>query len=321
MEMIDIVLATYNGQDFLGEQVSSIQQNSGYHKRVSRLIIVDDGSTDNSKEIIKALARQDSKIEFIENNSGQNGASNNFAFGLSKTSANYIMLCDQDDIWLPHKIERSLQRITSAEEQAGLQTPILVFSDKEIVDQDLNLICNSYFTLKNVTKDWHHKLEQLCQQNVISGCTMLFNRALLECALPIPKRAYMHDWWLALVAAKCGKIEFIDQALIQYRQHDSNTIGANKRSKLNLITRFFYHLTQFEKSIAAVIKQASAFALFEKDNNLLSNKTIKTLASLDKQPRHRRIVFFINKTITRSHFPGRVALLIVLLKMKQKKLG
>lgn len=314
--MIDIVLATYNGEKFLAEQIRSIQNNSGYDKFVSRLLVIDDGSTDATFSIVKELSLHDKKIVWLTNTSNRHGASNNFAFGLAQTLSPYIMLSDQDDVWLPEKIQLSIDKIKQLEKESG-SVPLLVFSDKEIVDEKLQTICSSYFKLRDIPKDWHVKPEQLCQQNVVSGCTMLFNRALLNKAMPIPENAYMHDWWLALVANKCGKLELIDKPLIKYRQHDNNTIGVNKRSKLSLITRFYQHLQQFEQSFLKIVEQAKAFDSFEQKNGLSKSLTIDALANMHNLSKSQRIALFINKTITRSHFFGKVALLIVLLKFNE----
>ncbi|GAW97800.1 MULTISPECIES: glycosyltransferase family 2 protein [Colwellia] len=312
--MIDIVLATYNGESFLAEQIHSIQNNSGYKKWVSRLLVVDDGSTDATCSIVKELSLHDEKITWIENTTNQHGPSNNFAFGLAQTQSQYIMLSDQDDVWLPEKIQMSIDRIKQLEIESG-SVPILVFSDKEVVDEQLKIICSSYFKLQNIAKNWHLTFEQLCQQNVVSGCTMLFNRVLLNKAMPIPEQAYMHDWWLALVASRCGKLELIDKPLIKYRQHNNNAIGLNQRSKLNSIIRFYHYLKQFEQSFLKIIEQAKAFEIFEQKNGLISNKTIKSLANVRDLSKRQKIALLINKTITRSHLLGKVALLIVLLKI------
>lgn len=312
--MIDIILATYNGEKFLAEQIRSIQGNNGYDKWVSRLLVIDDGSTDTTFSIVKALSLHDEKIVWLTNTSNKHGARNNFTFGLAQTLSSYIMLSDQDDVWLPEKIELSLEKIKQLEKEYG-SVPLLVFSDKEIVDEKLQPICSSYFTLKNIPKNWHVKFEQLCQQNVVSGCTVLFNRALLNKAMPIPEQAYMHDWWLALVTSKCGKLELIDKPLIKYRQHANNTIGVNKRSNLSLITRFYHHLTQFEQNFLQIIEQAKAFDSFEQKNGLSKSLIIGALADVHNLSKSQRITLFINKKLTRSHFFGKVALLIVLLKI------
>ncbi|WP_051143799.1 glycosyltransferase family 2 protein [Psychromonas hadalis] len=316
--MIDIVLATYNGEAFLAEQIESLQHSNGYDEWVNRIIVVDDGSTDATESIVKRFSLADKKISWVINDSGLHGASNNFTFGLSLTTAPYIMLCDQDDLWLPEKIQQSLDKIQTLEKQNG-SMPLLVFTDKQIVDEKLQTICPSYFKLKNIPKNWHVKFANLCQQNVASGCTMLCNRALVDKAMPIPQQAYMHDWWLALVAHRCGKLELIDKPLIKYRQHNNNSIGANYRSKLNLFTQFNKHLNQFENSFLQTVEQAKAFAQFEKNNKLPSSKIVTTLVNIQSLTKSQKIKEIINKRVQRSHFIGRIALLIVLLKMKQKK--
>jgi len=316
--VIDIVLATYNGERFLAEQIRSIQNNIGYEKLVSQLLVVDDGSTDETFSIVEALSQHDEKIKWLPNTSNKHGASNNFSFGLAQTKSPYIMLSDQDDIWLPEKIQLSIDRIKQLENDPAsdpILTPFLVFSDKEIVDEKLQSISPSYFKLKDIAKDWYIKLEQLCQQNVASGCTMIFNRALLNKAMPIPEQAYMHDWWLALVANKCGKLALIDKALIKYRQHDNNSIGVNHRSKLNSMMCFYQHIKQFESNFLQIVEQAKAFKAFEEKNGLSKNKTIGALANIHNLSKSQKVVLYINKTITRSHFLGKVALLIVLLKI------
>ena len=227
------------------------------------------------------------------------------------------MLSDQDDVWLCDKIETSIERIQQLEKQSG-NVPLLVFSDKEIVDNKLQLLCTSYFKLKKIPKNWHLTTGQLCQQNVVSGCTMLFNRQLLDKALPIPEQAYMHDWWLALVATSCGKLELIDRPLIKYRQHGANAIGANKRTLWHLIHAFKYHLEQFETSFLAVVAQSKAFKNFAEKEKILFDPVMMNLSKIESLGRHHRVKLFFNKSITRSSFLGRVALLIVLLKMKKE---
>jgi hypothetical protein len=133
--------------------------------------------------------------------------------------------------------------------------------------------------------------------------------------MPIPEQAYMHDWWLALVASKYGKLELIDKPLIKYRQHANNTIGVNKRSNLSLLTQFYHYLTQFEQNFLQIIEQAKAFDSFEQKNGLSNNLTIDALVNMHNLSKTQRIALFINKTLTRSHFFGKMALFIVLVKL------
>lgn len=314
--MIDIVLATYNGERFLAEQLKSIQANHGYNKLISRLIVVDDGSSDKTLDIVRSFQQSDIKIELIINDSGLHSAKNNFAFGLTKSTAEFIMLSDQDDIWFPEKLEYLWAKV---QKQKELSKPFLIFSDKHIVDEQLNVICDSYFKLKNIPKNWHESFSRLCQQNVVSGCTTLFNRALLDKALPIPQGAYMHDWWLALVAKGCGELVFIDKPLIKYRQHETNAIGAKSHSIFQLMSQFPVHYDHFKASFLAICEQASAYQEFEKTYKLHPNRTIYSLTTIKKQNLYHRIINFCHGRVTRSHFLGRVMLFVILLLIKVDK--
>ncbi|WED24150.1 glycosyltransferase family 2 protein [Vibrio sp. JC009] len=315
--MIDIILATYNGEKYVEQQLKSIQNNVDYDKLISRVIVVDDGSQDGTTDIVKVLAASDNKIVLEKNISGAHGACENFAFGISLSDANYIMLCDQDDIWLKDKISLSFSRMIEAEKR-NPDKPILVFSDKQIVDENLNLICDSYFQLKKIDKGWHHSFDRLLHQNVISGCTMLFNRKLSQIAQPIPSDCYMHDWWISLFASKFGQIEFIDKPLIQYRQHANNTIGARQKG-LTLVTNFFYHLDSFEGSFRKTAQQAK---LFKERVEMPGHKkqdqatdTLIALATVEQQSIVERLKYFNSNTITRSNAFGRFALFLTLIRL------
>jgi len=256
--MIDIVLATYNGEKHIAEQIMSIQQSVHYIELISRLIIIDDGSNDNTIAIVQSFANQDNKIEIHVNQSGKNGAKHNFCAGLNLSTAEYVMLCDQDDFWHPDKIQLSLLRIKQLEGIFHNQ-PLLVFTDKEIVDEQLNLIKDSDYLLSKLSKEWHKKTERLLQRNVVSGCTTIVNRNLLKIALPIPEQAFMHDWWLALVASYHGQVSLIDKPLMKYRQHENNAIGANQRTFVSMLLNAPSHLSTFKNNFNKAMKQAEYF--------------------------------------------------------------
>lgn len=229
----DIVLATYNGEKYLAQQIDSIRANSAYQDHISRFIICDDHSTDSTKAIVLQYQAIDERIEWHVNTTGKTGPNANFSYGLSLSNAPLVMLSDQDDVWHEEKIVRT----RSAIRLISTSTPALIFTDKRIVDEQLNLICQSYFELKKIPKSWHNSLANLMQQNVASGCTCIINRALMDVAMPIPDQAYMHDWWLAIVAKRFGHLELIDAPLIDYRQHGGNSIGAKPRSTFDLIRK------------------------------------------------------------------------------------
>ena len=288
--MIDIVLASYNGEKYIKEQIRSIQANHGYKKLVANLFIVDDASTDNSLKIVNELAKSDPKIS-ITQQPRTVGVINNFSYGMSQTVSQYIMLSDQDDIWLPHKIQGSLTVMQQTEkEQQGTQQPCVVFTDKIIVDEALDTLCGSYFQLKNISRQWHHRFSNLLQQNVVSGCTMMFNRALLDMALPLPSNIYMHDWYLTLIASKYGRVRLMHQPSILYRQHETNTIGASCTSKKNYILEFCKHYHRFSDSFHKVVKQCQTF-----EHQFGQDETTKVISNCFKFTRFSAIAAFLKR--------------------------
>lgn len=314
--VIDIVLACYNGEQYISEQIRSIQNSYGYADLVHRFIICDDGSIDDTISVVKSLLKTDQKLELHYNKSGVSGASANFSYALSLTTSDYIVLADQDDIWHPQKLRKQHSLMV-------LQQPCLVFSDKQIVNDQLEQLCSSYFELKNISKDWHHDITNLAQQNVVSGCVSMVNRALLDLSMPISKDAYMHDWWLALHAKAFGHLRFIDESLIQYRQHSNNTIGAKKRSFTTLLTQLPKEFNLFERSVKQVIQQSQAFYSqleIQASKGVAHSLTdgqyekLNIIATIFEKPKRQRLIHWLKRDVTRSTIAARLALLIVLLK-------
>ncbi|WP_143698120.1 glycosyltransferase family 2 protein [Vibrio sp. qd031] len=306
-------MATYNGELFLEQQIQTIQCNHGYKDCVQRLIVVDDGSTDQTLSILRRLATVDDKIEVHHNGSGINGPMHNFAYGLSLSSAEWVALCDQDDVWFSHKLE-TLLKVAELESDSSLAVPIAIFSDKQIVDDELNVICESYYKLKQIPKQWHINVTNLAMQNVASGCTMLVNRSLLNIALPIPINAYMHDWWLALLAKQFGKLVLVDEALIQYRQHSANTIGATRVRLLSHFLSFKHYYQQFEKSFLATSAQAKELVKLAKNTKTSCHQNIKWLAKYPTLSLKVRVALVHKGIITRSSVKAKLALYIMALK-------
>lgn len=303
--MIDIVLASFNGERFIEQQIRSIQLNDDYDVLINRFIIIDDGSTDKTLTIIEEFIKEDNKIELHHNSSDKHGVKGNFCAGLALTSNEYVMLSDQDDIWFCDKIRRSFDRIKELE-VSGKGFPLIVFSDKQIVDDELTLLKNSDYEISKLSKDWHKDTQQLLQRNVASGCTMIMNRALLDIALPIPSQAFMHDWWLVLMASHYGVVELIDRPLMQYRQHNNNVIGAKQRDTLCLLRNVRRNFKLLELNFIKAIKQARHF---EK-----STQQRFIFATLFDMPRIQRLRLLLLNDITQSRFIRKMLLILVLLK-------
>ncbi|MFQ1652084.1 glycosyltransferase family 2 protein [Aeromonas veronii] len=251
--MIDIVIATYNPSVYLLEQIDSILSQEAINK-VARIIIVDDSSVDT--KYLKLAIKKDSRIELYKNTSGKCGAKNNFSYGLSLTSSDFVMTCDQDDVWLPNKVGLSLNTIRELDESY----PCLVSTDVIVADSKLSVIHESFLNYKGVKLPQDAQPNKILYRNIFPGCSMIFNRKLLDIALPIPEEAIMHDWWLISVASLIGQTSYCLQPTMLYRQHDSNCIGAKQSSLLSAFKArsIMDNLSLLEKHYINVKKQNSA---------------------------------------------------------------
>ncbi len=219
---VDILLATYNGGRFLSEQLRSLEQQT---VDSWRLLVRDDGSTDGTRAILAEFqARHSSAVTWIDDGGGRLGPAGNYGRLLENSTADYVLLCDQDDIWLPDKIEQLLA-LALAHERPGV--PLLVHSDLEVTDGESRLLAPSFWRYQYINPA-HGTWPRLAVQNVVTGCACLFNAALRRAALPIPAEAIMHDWWLALVAAAAGEIHWTATPTVRYRQHAANDTGAKR---------------------------------------------------------------------------------------------
>lgn len=227
MKLITILLATYNGEKYLEDQLQSLL-NQTYSDW--QLVIRDDNSSDNTPAILERYQREHpDKITIIPNNGINLGSVLNFNALLTfAQDAEYIMLCDQDDKWMPDKIEDTLTAMLQLEAQHSSAQPLMIFTDFLYVDEQLQMIPSK--------KDFHIaqlfpvRFAHLLAQNHIYGCTMMINKALTRMVLPIPKEAENHDHWIALVASVFGSIQYVNKQTILYRQHNRNISGSHDNS-------------------------------------------------------------------------------------------
>ena len=254
MSDIDILLPAFNGDDFIGTQIESIQKQ-GYADW--RLLIRDDGSTDETVAIIKDYALKDKRIFLVEAGKESLGVIKNITCLLEQSSAQYVMLCDQDDVWLPDKIEKSLDLMLRMEKDAP-GFPLLVHGDLKVVDRSLKKIALSFWWFQHLDPANSGRINKLLVQNVATGCTMLMNRRLVELSLPIPESVLMHDWWIALVACALGKIGYILEPAVLYRQHGSNKIGGRGYGTHRILERLCSQ-EQVRSDFLGTIYQAQDF--------------------------------------------------------------
>lgn len=225
-ERIVILLGTYNGARFVGEQIRSIQDQT-----VSSwtLLVRDDGSQDGTLDVIADFSGRDARIRCVGDRHGNLGIVGNFGELMRiahAEGAEYIFFSDQDDVWVSNKIADQLTHLKGMESRHGKKTPILAYSDLEVVSEQLERIHPSFMDYQGLTHESRDPLRVLLTQNFVTGCATAINRPLLELAAPLPADVIMHDWWLALCAAACGRIEYLPHTLVRYRQHGANQIGA-----------------------------------------------------------------------------------------------
>jgi glycosyltransferase involved in cell wall biosynthesis len=222
---VDIVCAVYNGEQYLAELIASLEaQTHGDW----RLWVRDDGSIDATPRIMAAVAARDTRIHIVDGAGESLGAGRSFGTlieGLPPDAA-YIMCADQDDVWLPRKIERSLDALRAAEAEFGVRTPIIAHCDLTVVNEKLAVIDRSFWSFSAV-KPEPVALRRFVVRNPVTGAACIFNRALRELAEPLPPEAIFHDWWLALIAATFGRVVPIPEPMILYRQHSANAVGAH----------------------------------------------------------------------------------------------
>lgn len=235
---VDILLAACNGEKFLKQQIDSIL-NQTYPN--IRLIIRDDASSDATPTIIQSyIEKYPQRIIFIQENERQ-GVKCNFSKLMEYSTAPYIMFSDQDDVWMPQKVQVTLDQMENLEHKHGFH-PYLVHSDLVVVDKDLKILNPSFWRYANLNPHQAVTINRLLNQNVVTGCTVMINHLLLEIARPIPEEAFMHDWWMALAAAAFGKISFIQEPTMYYRQHGSNALGAQKFGSIKNLKANFQKL-------------------------------------------------------------------------------
>lgn len=230
--MIDILLSTYNGERFLSEQIDSIldQTIKDWH-----LYIRDDGSKDTTVSIIAEYVKNyPSKITWINESEIVNcGCIKSFEALLASSKSDYFMFCDQDDVWLPNKIETTFNTILEAEKNnSGI--PIFVHTDVKVVDVNLNVKEESFLKLLRfphsiISTNKHYAM----LFNYITGCTVMGNAKAREVALPFPNFIDMHDSWIARkTILEGGKVVTLFKATMLYRQHGNNVLGAGNKMSI-----------------------------------------------------------------------------------------
>lgn len=230
MIQVAILLATYNGEKYIEEQLDSIRNQSF---KDFKCYIHDDGSKDRTVEICKKVCLKDDRFIILDYPS-TGGAKYNFLSLMKKVDADYYFFSDQDDYWLPDKI---MKMVNGAKEAKKKSDALLVFSDLKVVNEKLEVLSESFYKLTHVQTN-RINFKNALVKGYIPGCAMMINKVMLNKANQYQNldTIKMHDWWIVILAYLIeADIIFVNQALVYYRQHSDNTIGAKKLTTMDRI--------------------------------------------------------------------------------------
>lgn len=296
MKEIAVILATYNGEMYIKQQLDSLIGQT-YQNFVC--YIHDDGSTDNTLEICTNYAnRFPDKIKILHYGKC-GGAKENFFSMIPYVKESYLMFCDQDDFWHENKIESSILSIKKLE-ALNPDKVVLCFSDLRIVDEKLNVISDSYFKLTGKNPN-ALSFNNLLIQGFVPGCTFIMNKQLYSRLNDYENSAniYMHDWWaICLALALDGVVSYIPCATIDYRQHSHNTLGIHRATVLTALKHVVMDIFRGEmrKNKRAWIWRSRYIAtqlLYVSGINDSCRTLCSRLAVIDKENRFKRIHFYL----------------------------
>jgi len=253
---VEILLSTFQGEQFLSAQLDSILAQS-YRSWLLR--IRDDGSTDGTPAVAREYARRHPDRITAETRPTPSGsAATSFLELIAASRGPYVMLADQDDVWLPDKVEVTLARMRELEGALGHGVPALVHTDLSVVDADLRLVEPS-LVRSQLLDTASSRLTSMIVQNPVTGCTVMVNRALADLVTPPFDGVAMHDWWLGILAAAFGGVAFVDRPTVLYRQHGANAVGARSARTLRYKVARALDREGVVTSLRASYAQAAAF--------------------------------------------------------------
>jgi len=224
---VEVLLATFNGESYLREQIDSILAQDYQNLR---LLVRDDGSSDGTPEILRQYASAFPERVFIVPTDRPTGSpKENFLRLMNASTANYVCFSDQDDVWLSNKVSITMEAMQALESQWGESAAALVFTDLRVVDPELRSIHESFWEFMKINPNNMEHPNKLMLKPVVTGCTAMLNRPLLGIARRMPKEAFMHDFWIALLASTMGKSRAVERQTVLYRQHGKNLIGTGQK--------------------------------------------------------------------------------------------
>ena len=304
----DVLVATYNGAKYLDLQLSSILSQT---IPPSSIIVSDDNSCDMTVDILRYWSSfSDIQIKILPTLSRRLGSCRNFERLLSASKSSYVMLADQDDIWDRSKAEILLNSIHNLESKYSNKVPLLIHSDLRLIDDTGLVISSSFFRYQHLNPRKDSFLD-IASQNVVTGCSLLVNRACIDLAIPFSNHAILHDWWLALIASRLGRISFFMQPCISYRQHSSNLVGAKGFFRLVLSSlQKLLDSSTYDLWIGAPIRQLQAINLRYPYSSKIMNDRIQNLSHSNP---FIRIISALNLGLTKHGLLRTLTFYIILL--------
>jgi len=302
MSKISIALCTFNGSNYLKEQLDSFISQD---RQPDEVIICDDRSSDQTHEIVNDfIKRAPFKVKFVIN-SNNLGITKNFEKAISLCTGDLIALSDQDDVWHPQKISLH-EKIFDNRSEIGVS-----FSNAEVVDQDLNPIGYDMWHRVVFTQSEQKKVQNeeavsvFLKHFIITGATMVFKADLKPVILPIPS-CWFHDAWLALIIASISNVSLIDEPLVEYRQHSDNQLGGIQKGLAKQIVEAFktdrddyykIELLRYRLALDRLRNISDNYSVSE--NIYLLNEKIKHLQIRASMSRNRffRIPFILKEII------------------------
>lgn len=271
--LISIALATYNGSRYIEEQLNSILNQTYTH---IELIVVDDSSTDDTFSTLKKYADQHSNINIYKNDTNL-GINKTFDRAINLCKGSYIAISDQDDIWVPHKLEKLLD---------NMKNNVLVYSHSALIDEKGGSLNRNMTQMSSLYEGGDPR--SLILYNRAPGHTFLFRSDLKQHILPIPKHCYF-DAWIALIATNLQSIGFVKEPLVLHRMHSNN---ATKSMKIKSTDDGFFYLNKYIESILE-IKQLKHRYFFEEIHSILKikNLRLKTMRYIFFQFKYCNIIY------------------------------
>lgn len=293
--VVDILMATYNGEKYLAEQVRSIQAQDYTNWR---LFIRDDGSRDGTADVIRQLC-DDKRVHAVFDDQGNLGVVKNFEKLLTISDAPYTAFSDQDDIWMPHKLSELVQVMTETEKgNPGL--PVLVHADSSVTDSELKVVNERFIGARGNRRE----LPYLLFNSVVQGSTAMINRELRLMGLPIGD-VYIHDRYLHMICEVFGKRVYIDKSSMLYRQHNDNVLGSGLYTKRNSL------LTKIRKTFTG------DYVLVDQRDRGLMEQFYKRFK--ERMPLSSRRIFEDYFAVTDDTTPGKLKKIMLLLKHRFAK--